>query len=1207
MRLSFTKTIVLSVIVVVLSALAMALWCMALPAQSAAADSDIDLQISGISSKMNKQYGDLFDNAVDAEGRIYGKIENYIFKAGEGTEYYILAKDFKVSQFSGNYTSSTKQLCNDKGLVWVDVLADYNPADTSTGKYYLTYDDTESGYFTFFEKLQVYVAETDEPFLNYKVTYNRVNELIFCQVVPREITVAYNAEASHVGGGLSGSALPTEEKGGVLYVNHIYGSLPDTIAFAEQDSSAKVMTVFGDALTTSTTFEGNDLTTHVGLYEIQSLDLHVSRAEADVSRNYRFSSALEHTDLNNVTFTGYGVQVVPRTLEIGTFCRESTFAAKRDTYEGLFNGTAVVEGTFTSQGFAKAVADTGVSNQTVVVYYDVVLGQEGLWDKDALGVDREGIVAITEGESQWALGIVGWRVSCTDANYQASGADYVVLPALGAAHTIKVGKRSIVLYEHTSGMGEKPDNWVDVIANHIAISLPYGYAYTGEREHHEITIDNIPVTLSFELQYEAGVSLAAYLASHEMSEIILHAGTYDIINPEVTDVHYNVTVDESVRWTVTKKTVDYAQLVSWGIGDDCYVADATGDKAPKAMYAYLAAYAASTQGICLREYAFDADRTDLALTYSFVDKDIDANVNIEVDLAVAAHAPGYYASSFAHADYEIAEGVLYVRILPVEITLTMPTAAVYRGASFAVIPHFDGQDANPFGDWPVTLTYKMGNRTANPINAGTYKVVVDIGVPDGMSANPYLIYEKSGESFTIAPKPIVVRLKSTAQLTKTFGDSVSKRKLTFDADNLVGADSISLDSEGLADDSAPGTYPITISLDKGESVNYTLTLKDSADRSNPVFTVEKISAASVIDYFDELLQGSNIAVTTDRITLAGITYYGTEIDGVAYQYSVGEGMWIATSTSVIGLKEGTKYRVRIGIFTDSRYIDATENMFTSPRVVITDIIRPTIEQDVLATTGRSVKVNITNFDSSKTYAVAAYDDGVATVPQNVTVKALGTPDEEGAYVIASAFSVIENADEVLLDQLDRMTNGTAYRVVVVCKTTDYAVCSEPLTVHTRSSAPNLTASAFTVSDNAITVPEGYYIYVAEIEDTGALPVSSVVETSMQKVGVTYAMLAESGAALTDEYVQSVASGLEPNKTYVVAIWQQAEDAPLPGDVQCFTFRTLIDKNNRFSYTGAMLLVSRYLLVGLTGLVLLLFIICTIRYAALKKKLSGGNR
>ena len=1212
MRLSFTKTLIWSTLVVLVLAVALALWFFATPAQSAAAD--IDLQISGLSSKTGKQYGDLFDAAIDADGKIYGKIENWIFKAGEGTEYYILAKDFRVSPTASGYTDSTKRLCDEHGLVKVDVLADYDPANGSTGKYYLTYED--SGYITFFEKLQVYITETGEPYPNYYVATNKVNELVYCQVIPREITVAYNASDSHVGGGTEGDSLPTTEKDGVLYIDHTYGALPDTIAFAEKADSAKVMTAeFDDVLTTSTTFEGNDRTTHVGYYEIASLDLKVMRSGVDVSHNYHFTSELEYVGADSATYTGYGVRVVPRVIEIADFCRDdSKFATKRNAYEGLYDGTQFIAGTFSSQGFSSDVGEliSGVSNQTVTVYYDVVPDQEGLWDRDNHGNDREGVVAITEAEQAWALCIVGWTVSTTEPNYTPSGADYLVRPQLGAAFTLKVGKRSIVLYEHSSGMEDKPDNWVDVVSNHIAISMPYGYAYTGDKENHQITIDNIPVTLSFEVQYE-GAALADYLVAHSLDSIILPAGTYNIINPEVTDVHYDVAVDESVHWTVTKKVIAYDDLVRWGITDGTYVAASNGSADAKAMHAYLAAYAESTAGVCLAEYAYDADRTEIALEHTFLDKDIAEDCAVQVNMAVEAGLPGYYALTFTHPDYEVAAGTLYVRVKPVTVTVTTPVDAIYRGASFAAIPYFDGADTSPFAEWSVGLTYRIGTRTVAPLNAGTYTVLVAVNGPEGSAANPYLVYNGTVEHFTISPKAIDVRLKSNAQLTKTFGDSVAKRKLTFDADNLVGADSLSLDSAGLAEDAAPGTYPITVSLDKGESANYTITLYDSSNRRNPRFTVEKITVDSVLAYFESLLMEGTVTTTTSSISLPNIHYYGIALDGVGYQYAVGDGVWTDTSASINGLSEGTRYRVQVVISPDSSFIDTDVDVCTSARIIYTEVVRPELEQDAVLSSSRSVVVRVTNVERTKTYRVVAYpatmaDTPVDDIPANVKDKAVNvTPDEDGVFNVARCYSLKEGADGLLLDQLSEMSADGAYHLVLVVKVADSEVICEPFTVRTRPAAPTLPASSFTVSASSITVPEGYYVYVAEAESNAALPVSSVVEVSMQNAGITYALLAESGAELTEEYVQSVAEGLQANKTYVIAIWRLEEGSALASDVQCFTFHTQIDKTNRFSYTGAMLVISRYLMVGLTGLIVLLFIICTIRFAVLRKKLSGGNR
>ena len=1218
MRLSFTKT--LTIMFCAALCFAVAAVCFTLsPPRAALAETDFDIPLTGVGNQP-KQYGDLFNSVDAATGRIYGAIQNDVFKAGSGSEYYVLAKDIMVCSSamrpSATYEPSLKQLTDVNGYVQVDVLPDYDPEDNSTGKYYLTYDGAEG--YTFFSKLQVYVSANEMPHVvgskSYKVAYYGIGDLLYCQVTPRCLTVAYDAASSHTGGGMAGDALTTEEVGGVLYVDHTYGALPDSIAFSTQ-GEVGVMEAFGDRLTTSTTFEGNDRTAHVGLYEIESLDLKVKRDDKDVSGNYRFASAREGAD--GALYTGYGVRVLPRAVEIGEFMHEGTFGTTRDTYADLYDGNALSSGTFTSQGFSRTYqsAQTGVNGQTLTVYYDVDLSQPDLWDVDDQDDPREGVVAITAPGDSWAVVIVGWSAANTDpdAAYDVRASDYVVRAAAGASLTLTVGKRAIVLYEAKEGV-PAPDNGVDVVANHIEISKPYGDVYTGAKENHGIVIDDIPVTLSFEVEY-AGQSLADYLAAEGLESIRLPAGEYRIINPEVTDKHYVVTIDESAKkWTVTKKVVGSAQLVAWGLADGAYLAEnrAGASASAKAMYAFLSAAELPTDGICLHEYAYDGTRKSVSLSYAFTDADIGGEVAADLTFVNAEDAvmsPGYYALAYTHADYAMPAGTVYVRVLPVAVTVTAPTDAVYNGERYGVTLRYDGEENNPFGGWSVALTYRDGQRTTTPLNAGTYTAAVSVVGPEAQSANPYLVYNGSNVRFTVSPKAITVRLKSTAQLTKTFGDEVGKRKLTFsvDDDALVGSDSISLFTDGLDADAAPGAYAVEVVFDHGERTNYDVELLDAGGRRDPRFTVEKIAVDDVRDYFNDFLQTMQVVTTTDAITLSEIRYYGVAIDGVAYQYGTADGGWTNTPAEMTALEDGAKYRVRIVIRADGTFIATDTDVYTEVREIITDIAVPTLRQDFSLTSGRSVCVDVTNFDRTKTYACVMYDADQSTVPVNVAEKAVGTPDAKGSFTIARAYNFKEDAAEPTLDQLASLDVGHAYKVVVVVSTADASVMSAPLSVRTRSQAPAIAPSSMTVTDKSISVPEGYYIYVAETENTGALPVSSIVETTMQKEGLTYQMLAEAGAELTEEYLAAVTEDLRPNTTYVIAIWSMEEGDDMASDVQCFTFRTLIDKSNRFSYSGVMLAFSRYLLVGLLGLVLILFIICTIRYAVLKKKLSGGNR
>ena len=1210
MRLSFTK---LTIWTMLLSILAVAAVCVALcvPEKVAAAEGE-QYQFSSITSQKGREYGDkLFPGAlVDNQGRIYGQVDGNKFKVKSAgtTDKYIKASDIRVSAVPGP-NDDTIALCNDKGLVQADVLDDYDPNNQASGWYYLTY--IAGGMQTLYAPLPVYWSDNGvERETGDYIIYGPSNDYFYCQVVPRQIRVSYAEASSHTGSGIAGTPLDTEEKDGVLYVSHTYGDKPDTIAFAETVEGKKVMSEFEDELTTVGEIVGNNDYTDAGYYEIPSLDLVVKRGLVDVSRNYKIDSDRAGTE--GAQYTGYGVCVVPRPIQIASFrVEDSKFSTHKGVYDDVFDGAY----SFSTQAVAR-VAASGVTGQTLTVYYDVD-EQEGVWDLDEMGQPRDGIVAITPDGTYWRMHIVDWTVTGT-GNPLAS--NYAVTLAGGAVVDVSVSARSIYLYDTSrGGIPDGEGEWVDVVANNIAISLPYGEIYTREQKTHRLVIEGIPVTLSFEIEYE-GVSLRDYLDAlnadedpdNDADSIMLHVGSYKIINSNVTDVHYNVTVHESVHWQVTPKEVSYDTLVEW-VQSECYLSVADGTTKERAMYRFLSAEGSDTRGICVAQYAYDALGPDRTPSITFFDSQL--NLTIAQDMALTgAVTPGYYALVFDNNDYVVPAGILYARILPVDVTLALPDSAVYDGTPKQAVVHYDGATDNPFGDWTVTVSYRVGKNVAEPVDADTYTVAVTVKGPDNSAANPYLVYAESGARFTIRAKSMTVTLRQNAQVSKIFADEVDPSAVTYDTEGLVGTDAIELQSDAFDESVAPGNYAINVVFRTGKATNYVVALRGATGGQNPTFAVKKISAQSVIAYFNNQLRLASIAVDTSSIRVPAITYYGIGISGVEYLYAEGSGVWqrLPSALAATGLKEGTKYTLCLQIRADGEYIETVENVQTDARVVVTAITKPILSQDVYTTTARAVGVGIDNYDAQRNYAVAIYrvdeDDDEDELPAGLVDRAVGAPDEEGRYVLARAFATrYDEENTLILGELSAMEVGGVYRVVVVIRTADATAMSAPLTVYTRSAAPTVNSSVLAVSEHRIGVPSGYYVYVAETNDVSALPVASVVGTTMQEAGLTFAMLAESGAELTDEYRESVLGNLQANKSYVIAIWTQDEGSAMPSDAQCFYFKTRVDQSNRFAYSGLMLVVSRYLLVGTLVVVFICFIICAVRYLVLRKRLSGGNR
>ena len=1014
------------------------------------------------------------------------------------------------------------------------------------------------------------------------------------------------------------------------YLLHEYGAQPDKLQFAISEGAL----YGGDTLDIAVTVQGNDTGYGVGDYTTENVALTVKTTEETTSNNYTVQVEPIH------------VRVFPKDITVTTLDGD-TFNHTDDFRQDVTHPNGMLLDA-TSQLFY--IEKEGVDGQTLRVYFDL--------DEDAeLAIEHQPYDAILQkpivGIGTWAAHLVGCTVDedkegwSVEYNTQAlNNYNVRAIPADGEHYTITVQPQSITIYNrHFIQPGTDTTGWVD-IADLTNTSAEYGNSYNGQSATVPIQYDSLQLQLQYEIEIDDGgvqKTIAAYMADHGITQPLrLDAQDYSL-KASVDDMHYNVTVHDSLRWTITPQHITYTDLAGRLI-DNAQAYSSADKKTGADFSAWLKGEDISGNALCLAQFAFDIDTDARQVACRFYDKqDVAVDVGILVADSEGCLYPGFYCLQPTSANY-VFDNILYLRVLPVATAIVVPSGAEYDGNEHPATVRYtlyditlegnqnkqpvDTLEGSALAAWHIDLVYN-GSADA-PIDAGNYSVQGKVVGPT--AHNPWLAIPAKATA-KVAQKPLTVKL-STTVLSKDYGDEVSEKNIHFSPTKGVGNDRIRLSCAGWDSDAEPGLYAIVA---EASTDNYDITLLDAMGNEAPRYRVNKLGAVDVQKFVNTFVEDC-VESQEYRLQFEPIRYYGQTLgDDVQYQYRKAaldgtDNPWLTVNNDVVtNLEEGTTYQVRL-LATDGDYVNLNSDIVSTIVSVTTSLSVPTLQQDIINTGTDTLALTIADYSEQKQYALfVLVSDGVDVDYDNGTVTIQGVTVTYRQLLDLVALSVAEielKESNVTVDKAQRLTltdgdnatltaeplqTGAMYYALAIHKTLYSSVANAPLAVYTRTAAPNLSTADLTITLNSITPPAGYSYAIYEYQSASALPLASTdVTFSLQELKLTYQLLEQNKGKIFDMDGQA-RSELMPNHQYVLAVWQDADDQHFASDVLCLYVRTVSQEDDGDAEVGALAIIGQYTLLGLGALNLLLFVICLARFLVLRHKsiqkysLTGGRK
>ena len=1170
------------------------------------------------------QYGTklvIDDSTADANGYIRGVFDpdSLLFQFNKDGTYCIVATDIYVYT-DPNDAGTARQLCDAEGYVQVD-----------SGSYYMALKSGTTYIFNAYQwTLRDYSTKSESGYVIYGL-YRTSNAP--CLVKPQQLRVAVDVAASTTA---LGDPIQTETVDEHIYLRHEYGAAVDNLQFAISQGA----TFGGDTLDMTVAVQGNGDNYAVGDYTTDDVTLCVKTAGDEVSTNYEVT-------VDPIYVRVYPKRIVVTTLDEDTYNHDAHFRQEVVHPEGLWDDA-------TSQLFY--VTTSGVGGQSVRVYFDVDVEAEQAAERDpfdaTLGSPYVGI-------GTWAARMVGSTVDEDKEDWTAEDnaialANYRIEanPAEGQHYSVSVLPQKITIYNRNKVDSTKiTDDWVDV-TDMAVTRAEYGLYYDGTPAWITIDFDGLDLRLDYEIKVQDGEeekTVAAYLAEHtDIQSLRLAVNQeegYKMI-ASVDDIHYDVKVDDSLRWYVTPQTVSFADLKDNLVGiSDAYLS--TDGKRGAAFATWLGGEGKNASAICLAQYAFDLGTTTRSVGMQFRDKQgVTMDVGVLEATAEGCLYPGFYALHPTLANYTFDEGIVYLRILPVATAIVVPTNAVYDGTAHSASIQYTLYDTALAGNenkmpvdvledpqlaqWSFALTYN-GATTAIDANKRGYTVKAALHGPAAMVHNPWLAVPADA-NLKVAQAALTVKL-TTTNLAKEYGDEVRASNLSFTPTKGYGNDRITLSCAGWDADAEPGYYAIVASA----TDNYDITLTDAQGEAYPRYRVRPLDAAAIQIYINGFVEDCVQTLDANGLRLVPILYYGQTLgEDVYYQYrmaSLGEqeNEWQDIAYNYVpDLEGGITYQVRI-VARDGDYIELDANVY-SPSIAVTPALTvPVLALDSVATTTRSLALYIQDYNPDYDYVLLALvaegltvDNEAGTITgQDVTVTltqllhlvlpvATVVP-QNGYAVLDEAYRLVFSDTDTVAMTAEPMAQGTMYYAMAIHKTQFSQSANAPFAVYTRTAPPEIKYADLSITYNSITPPTGYAYVIYEQATSGALPiVSTNVTTSLEALGLTYEDLEADKGKLIDKDGQPRLE-LMPNRQYVLVVWREADEQHLLSDALCMYVRTASVGDEGYGYEGALGVVAQSTLMGLAILNLVLMVICVVRFVVVRRKsirkysLTGGRK
>lgn len=1163
-------------------------------------------------------------------GRVYGNVgTDHVFTFSQDGDYY-----FSLDQIQVAPSSIASPTPDDVRPLTVGGFVQVNHGNY---RWQLT-----SQY-----KIEVY-SSVDGTLAYYADTYTgNVSSGVTFVVARREIVVsldvAHSAQVANVFADTPSYVAPstreaTIDEQSAIVIAHPYATPAASLQFAVAPTSGYGM-AFNDTLQYSASFSGNGPAYPLGMYSISdelSLTI-VDEHGVDQSANYictpdhayyievvpflyqfSYQEEVRINDAAPALVTADSIEIQRHyealdTPQAGSMAQLYAAALRASTgYQATPYIQRITLAKPEGDGQIAVYLDIDTSNPHVYEYLDkriIALNQAGTPYEDGWALSPVAIELMLDGATVIAVPHEGGFA------YQNEGVWVPIGYAAGIHLTqplrMRILPRTVTVYL-SNGINQPTGD--SIALNPADLTAAYGALYNTEPKYVDILLDGSNAgTLSFTIS-----DIENYMEGG--ASVMLDCNTYAITNAQIEDIHYIVTVDSSVTWTITPKVLTPESVSAFITPGTLLPASAD----------FIAATGAAPGAYCLEERTYSPSATAHSRTLTLWDSVLMAGVTaaeqpdkaVSIELSLSAPTrPGYYAytvlpvASGSHsANYRLADGIVfYLRVLPIAMGMQADDLSlVYDGGSHTAPLYFNEVS---FGElfgvlegelqaaWDVRWSVRYGT-SSSAKDAGNYPVGITVNQSpyffEGYISTPYFLVPE-GAKMVIAPKPVTITI-TAKKPSKVFGESVKLSDVcTSQITGLVGSDKIEITSDGLSADAKPAKYVYAYRFKTGKDTNYKVTI------NRVELQVKKVDG-SVLES-----QGITpiLQINTGKDTISIAFYYqGIALtSGIRYEYQMlneeGESEWLSTSDSITDLLDGTAYRVRAVIGKTSKEISVSDTFYTAYGTINTPLIMPAFEQVDEYTSSTDIVILPAETGPRYLYSVgiltqSEYEEDDSLFDERMTIVE-PMRNEEGEFV---GYSMAQTYATTLAP-------GSVYYIMLQRYSTIDGISpvySEVVAMHTRASSPDVKYDDLVISYDSVDIPAGCAYCI--IPDRNASAVTAVTSTitsqiSMAEAGITYADI--------QAYQESLASGealthdrLSPLTNYVLVLIYPGDET-IDSEAICLRFRTPIDPANIHQYEGIELYISQYFLVGGAGLMLLLWWVCMFVFIGKKKKLRGGRR
>ncbi len=747
-------------------------------------------------------------------------------------------------------------------------------------------------------------------------------------------------------------------------------------------------------------------------------------------------------------------------------------------------------------------------------------------------------------------------------------------------------------------------------------SATYGDSYVKTNEY-TLTVESLSnmelkVTYSFKDYDKMYNAEGAKITSEGL---VLEVRDYTLVDVKAENENFEVTVDESLVLTITKGNLSIEELLE----TDKFFFISGENKIPISFVQYGDYY-----NVLSKEYKeLQSGINDYKLLFkkTISDKTFDYIIDVSFDLNEGL--PGIYTPKSCDDNYYgLCEQYLISGLERLSVTINKPLLAIsvsnkeYDGESFEA-PSLDAQKIE---ELPLQYEYSYKNAKGSalskiPVDAGSYKLV--IALKNG-SENLYRFENDAGIleiPFEITKREVTVDATlSDLANGKPFGQSVSIGKIvTFDIYHtnnkslpavIEKKELVTANCDGIDSSATPGEYSIKFTANSKLSANYNISyaqknLKMAVIKTD--ITALTKSGALKPSERDVMTTKNSLGLVTKELYSADLSKY-LSIEYRLYDES-NLGEWISVSglTTPQELDEGAKYQLRYVLSKNNPFVSLDEDFKSDDSdytiVAATKIDIPIIANAEESLSSSNITIIVVNFDIENTYywVISYYDDEEGYLEKEYL---LDPSTDKGDRTFR--FDLSDAGINIFPD--------TEYRVILkrLGKNQEVYVQSEPLDILTARTKPSLEKASFVIGQNNIDFyksdleeqPRFVYYYVLIERGHTSIESATNAENSEMKKYFTEEQYSElvikgEGSSITE---------LESDCIYALKIAYAETEEKGESDAAYFMVHTLASDSSSVASTGIINTISKYLLPGGTALFFILFVIVTIKYTVIGKRL-----